>query len=236
MLSAADLRTEVDRIRWYHVIDLPHGITTPGIYDPAAKIDRYGIPQRLDGKSVLDIGAWDGWFSFEAERRGAARVLATDSFSWSGANWGSKQGFELARRAKGARVEDQTINPLDLSPESVGTFDVVLFLGVLYHMRHPQLAIDRVASVCGDLLIIETHVDLMLTRRAALALYREDDLHHDPTNFCGPNVAGLRVMLERAGFTKVSVQPPAGRIYNGLKFVATRAGRRGHRMVFHARR
>jgi tRNA (mo5U34)-methyltransferase len=236
MLNDSSLQAEVDRIRWYHVIDLPGGIRTPGVYDPARKIHRYGIPDRLQGKSVLDIGAWDGWFSFEAERRGAERVLATDSFSWSGANWGSKQGFELARTVRRSRVEDKTIDVLDLSPNAVGTFDLVLFLGVLYHMRHPQLAIDRLASVCDDLLIIETHVDLMLSRRGALALYNEDDLQHDPTNYCGPNVAGMRTMLERAGFTRVTVQPPAGRVYNALKFMVTRTAKRGHRMVFHAHR
>ena len=66
--------------------------------------------------SVLDVGAWDGFFSFEAERRGAARVLAIDSFSWEGDGWGSKAGFELAHEALGSRVESRTIDVLDLSP------------------------------------------------------------------------------------------------------------------------
>src|SRR5712692_3071912 len=96
------LRREVDSIAWYHRIDLGHGIVTPGMYDPGAVLDRIGIPERLDGRSVLDIGAYDGFFSFEAERRGASRVLATDSYEWTGAGTGSKRGFELARRALGS--------------------------------------------------------------------------------------------------------------------------------------
>ena len=68
-------------------------------------------------------------------------------YSWHGAGWGTKAGFTLAREALGSRVEDIDIDVMDLSPERVGTFDVVLFLGVLYHLRHPFLALERVASV-----------------------------------------------------------------------------------------
>jgi len=74
------LRREVASIKWYHNIDLGHGIVTPGIDNTPKKLGRLHFPERLDGKTVLDIGAWDGFFSFEAERRGAARVLATDSY------------------------------------------------------------------------------------------------------------------------------------------------------------
>jgi tRNA (mo5U34)-methyltransferase len=74
--DATDLRREVDSIAWYHSIDLGHGIVTPGMYSPGRIFERFGIPDRLDGLSALDIGAYDGFFSFEAERRGASRVLA----------------------------------------------------------------------------------------------------------------------------------------------------------------
>jgi tRNA (mo5U34)-methyltransferase len=110
------------------------------------------MPADLSGKAVLDIGAWDGFFSFEAERRGASRVLATDSFCWDGGGWGSKAGFELARHALKSHVEDKWIVVEDLSPETVGVFDVVFFLDVLYHMRHTLLVLERVASVTSGLL------------------------------------------------------------------------------------
>jgi tRNA (mo5U34)-methyltransferase len=227
------IQREVDALRWYHAIDLGNGIKTPGIFDAAAKLDRYGIPD-LHGKTVLDVGSWDGFFSFEAERRGAERVLATDSFVWTGQTWGSKQGFELARRVKGSKVEDQTIDVLELAPERVGEFDVVLFLGVLYHMRHPQLAIDHVASICRERIILETHVDLLHMRRPAMALYRKDELDADGTNWCGPNLPALQVMLENAGFPRVEVIGPSSRLFHVPKFAATRLLKRGHRMVVHA--
>jgi tRNA (mo5U34)-methyltransferase len=230
----AELKAEVDAIRWYHAIDLGNGVRTPGLYDPADKVARYHIPADLSGRTVLDIGAWDGFFSFEAERRGAARVLATDSYAWSGTGWGSKRGFELARRVLESKVEDHDIDVMDLTPERIGTFDVVLFLGVLYHLRHPMLAIEKVASVCDHQLILETHVDCVAQRKPTVRLYNWMELDADTTNFCGPNPAAVALMLYAAGFTRVEIQPPASRLYNVPKWVATRLLKRGHRMVFHA--
>lgn len=157
--SSADtqtLRAEVEQIRWWHPIDLGGGLVTPGIDVTPARLAEIRMPENLSGLSVLDIGAWDGFFSFEAERRGARRVLATDSFCWDGGGWGTKKGFELARRTLGSRVEDKTIEVLDLSPDTVGVFDLVLFLGVLYHMKHPLFALERVASVTAGQLIMQT--------------------------------------------------------------------------------
>jgi len=150
------LRTEVSRISWFHSIPLGHGIVTPGVDRSAERLATMKLPEDLRGKTVLDVGAWDGFFSFEAERRGASRVLATDSYCWSGEGWGSKAGFDLARTALGSQVEDKEIDVLELSSEAVGPFDIVLFLGVLYHMRHPLLALERVASVTRERLILDT--------------------------------------------------------------------------------
>ena len=127
-----------------------------GIDDTPLRLARLDLPSSLAGRTVLDIGAWDGFFSFEAERRGAARVVAADYYAWHGIGWGTHQGkagFTLARECLGSRVEDLDIDVMDLSPERVGTFDVVLFLGVLYHLRHPLLALERIASVTRELLI-----------------------------------------------------------------------------------
>ena len=75
---------------------------------------------------------------------------------------------------------------MDISAERLGTFDVVLFLGVLYHLRHPLLALERVFSVTKDLLILETHVDMLSTRRSALAFYPGRELEGDMSNWWGP--------------------------------------------------
>ena len=205
-------------------MDLGHGVVTPGLDDPAERLGLMELPPRLDGRTVLDIGAWDGFFSFEAERRGARRVLATDSFAWRGENWSSKEGFDLARRALGSRVEDLEIDVLDLRPERIGTFDLVLFLGVLYHLPHPLLALERVAGVAGDRLILETHVGVVGTRRPVMAFYPGTELEHDPTNWGGPNPAAVRAMLESVGFRKVTMVHPRSRAY-ALARGARRAGR-----------
>ena len=124
------------------------------------EIAMIGLPDDLTGMSVLDIGAWDGALSFEAERRSANRVVAVDSFCWSREGWGTKDGFECARRLLGSKVEDRELDVLDLSPDTVGVFDLVLFLGVLYHFKHPLLALQRVAGVSRGRLILWTQVDL----------------------------------------------------------------------------
>ena len=199
------LRRDVEQINWWHRIDLGGGLVTPGVDVTPQRLAEIRMPETLAGQTVLDIGAWDGFFSFEAERRGARRVLATDSFCWDGGGWGTKAGFELARRALRSKVEDKWIQVLDLSPDTVGVFDVVLCLGVLYHMQHPLLALERVASVTRRQLILQTQVDLIALDRPAIAFYPTTELNGDPTNWSGPNPAAVVAMLHHVGFTRVEI-------------------------------
>ena len=199
-MDAQQIREHVKAINWFHSIDLGHGVVTPGCDRSSEKLDQVQLPENIEGQAVLDIGAWDGFFSFEAERRGADRVVAVDSYCWGGEGWGNQDGFNLARRVLNSQVEDFELEVLDLSPERIGTFDVVLFLGVLYHMKRPQDALERVASVTRDLLILETHVDHLNIRTPAIALYPDDELDDDPTNWCGPNYPALEWMLRDVGF------------------------------------
>lgn len=203
--DVAELRRAVAQIRWFHRIDLGDGLITPGEDNTPEKLKTLHLPQDLRGTTVLDIGAWDGFFSFEAERRGATRVLATDDFCWGGGGWGTKAGFDLAHRALGSKVESKQIGVLDLSPETVGVFDLVLFLGVLYHMRHPLLALERVASVTARQLILETGVDMTWFTKPLIAFYPGAEAVGDPTNWCGPNPAAVLAMLKLVGFRTVRV-------------------------------
>jgi Protein of unknown function (DUF1698) len=142
---------------------------------------------------------------------------------------------------------------MDLSPDEIGTFDVVLFLGVLYHLRHPLLALERVAAVVGELLVVETHVDLTFLRRAAAAFYPDDELEGDETNWWGPNASAVVAMLRTVGFTSVEIvggRSAAGRLghvaHNLASVVRSRLSSRrsplrlSHvatdRLVVHARR
>lgn len=202
-MTAEELRAQVAGIQWWHSIDLGHGIVTPGRTNLPDKVDYIDLPKDLTGLSVLDVGAWDGLFAFEAERRGARRVLAVDSFCWNGPGWGTKAGFELARRALGSRVEDREIEVVDLSPESVGVFDLVLFLGVLYHLTDPLRALQSIFSVTGSHLILETHVDLPYCPHPAMRFYPNGQLSGDPTSFWGPNPAAVEAMLRWVGFRRV---------------------------------
>ena len=241
-----ELRRRAAEIQWFHSMDLGHGVRVEGATDPALMVPKLHLPD-LRGKRVLDIGAWDGFMSFEAERRGAASVLATDSFSWHGAGWGTKDGFELARRALDSKVEDQEIDVTELSPEAVGgTFDVVLFLGVLYHMRDPVGALERVASVTRELAVVETEVGMLLHRRPAAFFYPGAELGDDPTNWWAPNPAAVIGMLRAVGFVHAEVvwrRNLASRIGGWTKAKARGAtdmslleAAQRFRFVFHARK
>ena len=128
-------------------------------------------------------------------RRASSRPTTTRGTASGGEPETGKAGFELARDVLGSRVQDVDVDVLDLSAQKIGTFDVVLFLGVLYHVPNPLLALERVASVTGDLLILETVVDMVGVRRPAAAFYPGRELNDDPTNWWGPNHAAVEGML-----------------------------------------
>jgi tRNA (mo5U34)-methyltransferase len=238
-LIAAKIRA----INWFHRIDLGQGIITPGDDDSPKKLAQLCLPRTLQGKTFLDIGAWDGFFSFEAERRGASRVLATDSFVWRGNVPGkSKEGFLTARSVLGSRVEDLEIDAMDISPERIGRWDVVLFAGVLYHMIHPVLALEHAASVTRELLIVETATDLEFVRRPAIAFYPGAELGRDVTNWSGANTKALKAMLHSCGFQEVTVmyrKPFLRRLLSAGKRLSQEspwAALQQSRVVVHARR
>eukprot|EP01037_Dinobryon_pediforme_P025583 gene25583-27787_t len=204
--NAADAKD----IRWFHSFELPDGQIRHGIKPidvQRAEADQF-FGDGVQGKSVLDIGAWDGFFSFEAERRGAARVLATDHFCWSGQGWGTRDGFDHMHRTFNSRVESLDVDVLALDPAKLGQFDIVLFLGVLYHVKDPYSCLEAAARMCSDHLVIETVTALPLETIPAMRLYKPGELGGDPTNFWAPNVPALQVMLENFGFSRIEAVPP----------------------------
>ena len=149
----------------------------------------------------MDIGAWDGYFSFACEQRGAA-VLATDHFCWGG-NYDYKGGFDLAKSLLRSTIREKVIRVEDLSADTVGTFDIVLFLGVLYHAPDPLGYLKAVRSVTKGYAVIETYVDLLDVQRPVLAYYPAKTLARDPTNFFGPNAFAVAGMCMDVGFARV---------------------------------
>jgi tRNA (mo5U34)-methyltransferase len=199
------LRSRVNSLPWHHQIDFGNGILSPG-HGKLDVLRRQADVYFKDGVanlSVLDVGCWDGYNSFEAKRRGAARVLATDHFAWSDQCWGDRASFELAREHLAPEVEVLDADLPELTRESIGDFDVVLFLGIFYHLRNPFAALEQINELCSGSLVIETHLDALDLDRPAMIFYPTNELAGDHTNWWGPNPACVVTMLEDLGFDRV---------------------------------
>jgi len=202
-------------IHWHQRWELFEGVFTPG-RNPVDYLWRQtGIPDDLSGKRVLDIGAWHGCFSFECERRGAAEVVA---YSLEDPD---KTGFNKMKAVLGSKVRYVEGSAYTMSSDELGTFDAVLFLGVLYHLRYPLLAVDRIRAVSSDLVFIETHVidadphlrrpferfgckSKVLDALGGSPLWRQYKAHElaagDESNWFGPNSLAVIEAFESAGF------------------------------------
>jgi tRNA (mo5U34)-methyltransferase len=202
----AALEKRVRQLRWFHSIDLGNGIVTPGEKPPGVHRKEYAAifdPVDVRGRSVIDIGASNGAYSFEAKRRGAARVLATDHFSWRHPELRGREAFDLARSILDIDLEIGEFDIPSLTPERVGTFDVVLFMGVFYHLQDPIAALRQIATLAREVLIVETHTDALETRRPAMIMYPGVELDGDGTCWWGPNPACVVALLKQCGFAKV---------------------------------
>lgn len=185
----------------YHSIELPDGSVLPGlqpIEHLKSRLALFGLPEDLRGKRVLDIGAWDGWFSFECERRGAA-VVAIDCVELA--------TFLEAKELLASKVEYLTLDVAEISATRLGTFDIVLFFGVLYHLRHPLLGLERVLEVCTDVALIESFVIESEVRAipAVMEFYERAELGGQIDNWCGPSPECLVSMCRSAGFAQVDL-------------------------------
>jgi tRNA (mo5U34)-methyltransferase len=206
---AAELLARAKQYYWFHSIDLGNGVITPGSKSPdvlRAEGEAIFGPLDLRGKSVLDIGAWNGYFSFEAKRRLAARVLATDHFCWS-PEINGRATFDLARAALNLDIEALDIDVSDLTPDQLGQFDVTLFLGVFYHLVDPIRALQNLAALTKEVAVIETHLDLRGLERPAMVFYPGTELGNDPTNWWGPNRQCVEALLKLVGFRRIEYNP-----------------------------
>lgn len=198
-------QAEVDAFRWHHQIDFGNGVMSKGNTKKdvlQAQANAYFKPG-IKGKSVIDIGCWDGFNSFEAERLGASRVLAVDHFAWSEECWGDRGAFALAKRGLNSSVDVRDISLEDTSVEAVGQFDIVLFLGVLYHLRNPLADLLRVSKIAKEMIVVETHLDALDYPRPAMVFYPTTELANDHTNWWGPNPDCVTAMLKDSGFSRV---------------------------------
>ena len=213
---------------WFHNLDLNGIRTAPGHFlgdYPADKFARFAhlLPGDLTGKTVLDIGCNAGFYSFEMRRRGAARVLGIDMDPRYLAQ------ARLAAEVLGTDVEFRQMGVYDVA--ALGErFDLVIFMGVLYHLRHPLLALDLIREhVAGDMMLFQTLTRGPDTVAAPAEDYDfSDDAHfqqpdwprmafierkwaHDWTNWWVPNRAGVEAMLRASGFATLA--GPADEVY-----------------------
>ena len=213
MISAEQARTLVDgaQFLWHQRFELAPGVMTPGSSDVGWLMGHARTPPDLRGKTALDIGTTNGGAAFELERRGAERVVAVDVYG------PDRFGFDVLRDTLDSRVEFLQASIYEL-PQALGgeQFDVVFFWGVLYHLRHPILALDSLYSVVrsGGETTIETAVcDHALPERAGQRLaqwFRLDEFHADPTNWFAPTTRLLQDWCESSGFEtlEVAAWPP----------------------------
>ena len=218
LLSQQQIRDRVDELGpWFHNLDLKGVSTAPahflGDY-PMVKWRRFSgvIPDSLKGKSVLDIGCNAGFYAMEMKRRGAERVLGLDTHD---------DYLEQARFAAG--INGLNIEFRKLSAYDVGAlgerFDLVIFMGVLYHLRYPLLALDLIHEhFARDLLLfqsmlrgadsvdaVEQNYDFWTTAHFESPGYPklhfiEHKYADDATNWWAPNRACAEAMLRSAGF------------------------------------
>jgi tRNA (mo5U34)-methyltransferase len=225
---------------WWHSIAIREDLVTPGYHSLDTMQGLLGelhLPD-VKGKSVLDIGAWDGFYSFEAERRGAKRVTAIDHYVWSldleaqqrywrecqeqgvvpkayheipelwrPAELPGKRGFDAARRAIGSKVTSVVDDFMETDLDHLGRFDVVLFLGVLYHLEEPFEALKRLAEVTDELAVISTQAIEVpgFEDHALCEFFESSELGADVSNWWAPNRRALVGMCRAAGFASAEI-------------------------------
>jgi tRNA (mo5U34)-methyltransferase len=197
-----DMAASVSARFRYHSIELPDGSVLPGLQTLEQlrwRLSLFGLEEDLRGKRVLDVGAWDGWFSFECERRGA-QVVAVDCVALD--------TFLEAKELLGSRVEYLTLDVTELSSRLLGRFDIVLFFGVLYHLRHPLLGLEKAVELSTDRTLIESFVIGSETRAipAVMEFYERAELGGQIDNWCGPSPECLLAMCRSAGFAQAELK------------------------------
>ena len=186
----------MEEIQWWHIVPLRDGRVTPGKSDVSRLENVFLFPELdLSGKSVLDIGCWDGYFSFRSEERGASRVVAMDD---PDLRWGGTDGFEFLHdhfQSKVEFVRGSIFKPLEEQ------FDVVLCYGVLYHVNDPLTAAINAFHMSRDIVAFESLI--LDVPDPILLLLPPGSVNNDPTNLYMPSTAWLHTVAKLCGFELV---------------------------------
>jgi tRNA (mo5U34)-methyltransferase len=203
-----DWKKEFEASGWWHSFELPDGSIIEGrcnLYGLKERIGNFPVAADLGGKRVLDIGTWDGWYAFEMARRGA-QVVAIDV-------WDNPRFYE-ARRMLGLedRVEYRQMDVYDISPATLGYFDIVIFFGVLYHLKHPLLALEKVCAVTRELACVDSFVlrepheqELSFEGRLVMEFFETDEFGGQTDNWVAPTAPCLAAFCRTAGFARTEL-------------------------------
>jgi tRNA (mo5U34)-methyltransferase len=188
-------RLVVEQGHWHHTFEVFPGVVTPGSYDPGFLVELLGLPESLEGKTVLEIGPSDGAFTLALAKRGA-KVTCVDYRPKD------LHGFAMMERITGRSFEYIVSNMYDIDAQQMGKFDIVLFLGVLYHLPDMMRSLSVLRSVCNGVMFLETECDTSLPAGIAAARYYEGaTLNGDYSNFWAPNVECVQAMCRDSGFS-----------------------------------
>jgi tRNA (mo5U34)-methyltransferase len=198
-----NLREKIDSVpHWYHRFEFSPGVTTPGLNDSAAALALLELPEDLSGLRVLDIGARDGFFSFECERRGAAEVVPIDYMPVY------HTGFPVAKDILGSKLELIHENVYNLTQAKYGRFDVILFLGVMYHLPDPMRCLDILhdmmnlnATLYMETVVIDDQLPAELSQRPLMEFYPGSSKGDDRSNYWGMTEQCARAMLRENHLT-----------------------------------
>lgn len=214
--AARAIAERVNEVEWYHVLEMPNGVATPGYVDHRETKDRYGLPHDMSGLRALDVATFDGFWAFEMERRGAS-VTAVDIPSWSRADIPLRTlerltpeedertgaAFRLAHELLGSAVERFESSVYELDSAALGTFDVVFVSDLMLHLRDPQRALERIFPLVkpGGYLLIAEPFNPELERWGNTAVTQYFGFYQYIWSI--PSTLTLRTMLEVAGFRRI---------------------------------
>jgi tRNA (mo5U34)-methyltransferase len=206
----------------WHTFDFPE-FKTKGLDNSPEKLKFIKMPEDLTDWTVLDIGCWDGYFSFVAEKRGAKKVIAFDSPNHAWAKNREVQGkkiedgkavfLEVRKKLKSKvlDVEGELEELTNLIINGEQSWDLVLDLGILYHTLDPYKHIRDLYKITNKLLILETHIDLNNAPYPVMRFYPNGEINNDSGTIWGPNMMCVNDMLTKAGFKITYVDYQNGR-------------------------
>ncbi len=193
----SEIQSQIDSVPyWFHKIKIGE-LITPGVQDGAGIFQSLDLPEQCGGLRVLDIGTRDGLFAFEMEKRGA-NVIAIDYMP------PEKTGFKTAAKLLNSKIPYHQENIYNITFQKYGTFDLVLFFGVLYHLPDPLLALQTIRPLCRNHLYLESLIADQPLIDFPLMQFLPKGTFDNNQNYWAPNMLCLEKMLDVAGFESLA--------------------------------